>query len=202
MGYKVLEEMKYNNTDKLLIVAHADDEVIWAGEKLLKEKGQWDILCIVEPDSQSKFRIPIFLEKVSSYLEANTEMLRQFEDPGFYRMLPLEIINPIFKKIKSKNWTQILTHNENGEYGHIHHRQVHDVVVECIQHLKLIDKLWVFDPIKSETIEKLTEEKSSIFANTYDDETNLPDDHPRKWIHGWNTTQGWTENIKKWKSNE
>jgi len=202
MGYKILEEMKYNNTDKLMIVAHADDEVIWAGEKLLKEKGQWDILCIVEPDSQSKFRIPIFLEKVSSYLEANTEMLRQFEDRGFYVMLPLEIIDPISEKIKSKNWTQILTHNEDGEYGDIHHWQIHDVVVMLLQRLELIDKLWVFDPIKGEPIEKLTEEKFSLFENTYADEASLPDGYPRDWIHGWNTTQGWTENIKKWKSNE
>jgi LmbE family N-acetylglucosaminyl deacetylase len=200
MGYKVLEEMKYNNTDKLLIVAHADDEVIWAGEKLLKEKGQWDILCIVEPDRESKFRIPIFLERVSSYLEANTEMLRQFEDPGFHGLLPPEIIYPIFEKIRSKKWTQILTHNENGEYGHIHHRQVHAAVVKCLHELELMDGLWVFDPIKVGTVKNLTEEKSSIFATTYDEETDLPPDHPRKWIHGWNTTQGWVENIKKWES--
>ena len=60
MGHKILEKMKYKNTNKLMIVAHADDEVIWAGEKLLKEKGQWDILCVVTPDHLSKFRIPIF----------------------------------------------------------------------------------------------------------------------------------------------
>jgi hypothetical protein len=27
--------------------------------------------------------------------------------------------------------------------------------------------------------------------------SDLPDEHPRKWIHGWNTTQGWEENIRK-----
>ena len=47
--------MKYKNTNKLMIVAHADDELIWAGETLLKEKGQWDILCVVTPDHQSKY---------------------------------------------------------------------------------------------------------------------------------------------------
>jgi|TARA_R110002012_G_scaffold212167_1_gene383167 LmbE family N-acetylglucosaminyl deacetylase len=190
--------MKYN-TNKLMIVAHADDEVIWAGEKLLKEKGQWDILCVVLPDSQSKFRIPMFLEKVSCYLEANTEMLQDFEDPGFYNPLPLEILKPIQSKIKEKEWDQILTHGKSGEYGHIHHKQVHEVVVGLANDLDILDRLWVFDPIKNAPIESLTKEKADIFSNTYDDETLLPSDHPTKWIHGWNTTQGWVENIKKWK---
>ena len=67
VGYKVFKkEMKYKNTNKLMIVAHADDELIWAGETLLKEKGQWDILCVVAPDHQSKFRIPMHLEGVSN----------------------------------------------------------------------------------------------------------------------------------------
>jgi len=190
--------MKYN-TNKLMIVAHADDEVIWAGEKLLKEKGQWDILCVVLPDSQSKFRIPMFLEKVSCYLETNTEMLRDFEDPGFYSPLPMEILEPIRSKIKEKEWDQILTHGKNGEYGHIHHKQVHEVVVGLANDLDILDRLWVFDPIKNAPIKSLTKAKADIFSNTYDDETLLPSDHPTKWIHGWNTTQGWVENIKKWK---
>ena len=200
MGHKILEKMKYKNTNKLMIVAHADDEVIWAGEKLLKEKGQWDILCVVTPDHLSKFRIPIFENLVSDYFQANTTMLKYWEDPGFNIPVSTDIIYSIYKKIKSKEWTEILTHGEAGEYGHLHHKQVHSAVVHSVDKLGLLDKLWVFDPIKQPPIENLTEEKAHIFVNTYDDETNLPIDHPRKWVHGWNTTQGWVENIKKWEA--
>jgi LmbE family N-acetylglucosaminyl deacetylase len=188
--------MKYKNTDKLLIVAHADDELIWAGEKLIKEKEQWDILCVVTPDYQSPFRIPIFLNKVSEYLSANTEML-PFEDTGFHLPINGDLFTPITKKLNSKEWTQILTHGPKGEYGHAHHIQVHNLVIRVAQETNNIDKLWVFDPIKHDKIESLTEEKRKMFAATYDDETDLPEGHPIKWIHGWNTTQGWEENIRK-----
>ena len=40
-----------------------------------------------------------------------------------------------------------------------------------------------------------------LIKNTYDDESGLPDDHPRQWIHGWNTKQGWEENIRRYYEN-
>ena len=180
---------------KLMITAHADDEVIFAGEKLLKEKGQWEILCIVTPDGQSKFRIPMFLNSVSKYLDAKTEML-DFEDTGFSAFINGNILGPIEAKIRSKNWEEILTHGKAGEYGHPHHIQVHkNVVAACSQ--DALKKLYVFDPIKHDVELELTETKRKLFEATYDDESDLPEDHPRKWIHGWNTRQGWEERIVK-----
>jgi LmbE family N-acetylglucosaminyl deacetylase len=193
--------MHFENTNKLMIVAHADDELVWAGEKLLKEKGQWDILCIVTPDSQSPFRIPIFLNKVSKIVCANTSML-SFEDTGFCSMINGDIFSPILEKIKSKKWEQILTHGPKGEYGHQHHIQIHHEVVKASKQIGLLDKLWVFEPIKSEIPLELSEKKRLLFENTYDDETNLPAEHPRQWVHGWNTTQGWKENIVKYNIQE
>tara|TARA_A100001515_G_C4539458_1_gene199703 strand:- start:147 stop:725 length:579 start_codon:yes stop_codon:yes gene_type:complete len=189
--------MFYENTDKLMIVAHADDELVWAGEKLLKEKGEWDILCIVTPDNQSLFRIPIFLSSIPKYLQANTTML-EFKDTGIGGTIQGDISLSILKKIKSKNWKQILTHGPRGEYGHSHHIQVHNAVRQVLDCLGDLDKLWVFDPIKREEELKLSKEKENLFKNTYDDETNLPDDHPRQWVHGWNTTQRWEENVIKY----
>jgi len=180
-----------------MIVAHADDELIWAGEKLLKEKGQWDILCVVTPDWQSLFRIPIFLNKVLKYIEANTSML-DFEDSGVSSMIDGDIFSPILKKVQSKEWKQILTHGLSGEYGHAHHIQVHHAVVKSALQTNNLDKLWVFDPIKSDIPLELSKEKRLLFENTYDDETNLPAEHGRQWVHGWNTTQGWKENIMKY----
>ena len=180
---------------KLMITAHADDEVIFAGEKLLKEKGQWEILCIVTPDGQSKFRIPMFLNSVSKYLDAKTEML-DFEDTGFSAFINGNILGPIEAKIRSKNWEEILTHGKAGEYGHPHHIQVHkNVVAACSQ--DDLKKLYVFDPIKHDVELELTETKRKLFEATYDDESALPEDHPRKGIHGWNTRQGWEERIVK-----
>ena len=188
---------KYPSTDKLLIVAHADDELIWAGEILLKEKKQWDILCLVTPDHQSLFRIPIFLNKVSVYLQANTEMLN-FKDTGFHSLIEGDILTPILKKIQSKKWNKILTHGSNGEYGHKHHIQVHNAVLNATKLTNNLNKLWIFDPIKHNEDLELTKEKALLFKNTYDDETDLPPLYPKQWIHGWNTTQRWEERIRKY----
>ena len=196
--------MKYKNTNKLMIVAHADDELIWAGETLLKEKGQWDILCVVTPDHQSKFRIPMFLENVSNYLECNTTML-DFIDSGWYinrqtnkeQAAPIngDINTPILEKIKSKEWSVILTHGESGEYGHYHHTQVHQSVKKALGEINKLEKLFVFAPIKHSSPLTLSKEKLSLFENTYDIESGLPTAHPRQWIHGWNTNMGWEEKI-------
>ena len=116
-----------------MVVAHADDELIWAGEKLLKEKGQWDILCVVTPDRQSKFRIPMFLKNVSNYLECNTTML-DFADTGWAtsnQANPIngDIVTPIKEKITQygpyvmNTQTEILEamrDYQQGKMGHLY----------------------------------------------------------------------------------
>lgn len=189
--------MSKREINRLLITAHADDEVIWAGETLLKERGQWEILCIVTPDNQSLFRIPIFKNKIREYLDVSTQML-SFKDTGYYSWIDGDIYTPILNKIKSKRWDRILTHNKRGEYGHLHHIQVHREVLRAATVTNNLDKLWIFDPIKHDNPLILSEEKRKLFEMTYDDESGLPNDHPREWIHGWNTTQGWEEGIKKY----
>ncbi len=179
-----------------MITAHADDEVIFAGEKLVAEKGQWEIMCMVTPDDQSKFRIPMLLESVSSYVDAKIELM-DFPDTGFNSPVFGDMLTPIKLKVASQEWEEILTHGPEGEYGHPHHIQVHNNVVAACREYGYLDRLYVFDPIKHDKIDSLTEVKRKLFEATYDDETNLPDDHPRQWIHGWNTTQGWEENIRK-----
>jgi len=184
------------NTKNLLIVAHADDEVIWAGEMLLKEKRQWDIICVVEPDNQSKFRIPIFNNLVSNYLECNTKML-SFQDYGYGSNIVGDVESALLSKIMEKKWDKILTHGNKGEYGHSHHIQVHNIVKKIIIENNLIDCFWTFNPVKKTEKLELSENKQLLFANTYDDESNLPIGHPKKWVHGWNTTMGWVEGFEK-----
>lgn len=189
----VLEE-RYN---KLLIVAHADDEVIFAGEKLLQEKGQWEIVVVVTPDHRGIFKIPMFLENVSSYLDAKTE-LWSFQDTGFHAQIQGDIFTPILYKISSRSWQKILTHGQSGEYGHPHHIQVHHSVVKACKQINQLEKLYVFHPIKHDYCLKLSNSKRQLFENTYDDETNLPPQHHKKWVYGINTKQGWKENIVKY----
>jgi LmbE family N-acetylglucosaminyl deacetylase len=189
---------KTKDKNRLMIVAHADDESIWAGEKLIREKGLWHILCVVTPDYMSKFRIPIFLDKVSEYFDATTEMF-DFKDSGAYSKINGDIHSPINKIIEEKDWEVILTHGQSGEYGHPHHIQVHRTVKKIVDGTKKEKVLWFFNPTKKDFALNLSPEKEDIFKNTYDDESGLPEDHPRKWVHSWNTTLGWEEGFVKYK---
>ena len=43
-----------------------------------------------------------------------------------------------------KNWKMIVTHNVNGEYGHIHHKLTHRLVKDAVKKRKKLDKLYYF----------------------------------------------------------
>jgi LmbE family N-acetylglucosaminyl deacetylase len=203
MGYMVLTK-EICMSDCLMIVAHADDESIFAGDFLIDSECTWDILCIVTPDHLSLFRIPMFLEKLPAYLGVKTSML-SYEDT---RTNPIkgDIFKDLLRKITEKSWKKIVTHGPTGEYGHNHHIQVHKEVVSITKSLNIIEKLYVFTPYREYDKDnpgqyrkqEISKQKLALFAHTYDDETNLPDDHPREWIHGWNKTNGWKEKITKY----
>jgi len=193
MGEKI-HSLVYN-TDKLMIIAHADDEIIWGGEELMNAPGEWDILCITTPPPIATFRIPIFLNKVSAYLNINTTML-SFKDSGLHNIIEGNIEASIEEKIKSKEWAKIITHGAQGEYGHMHHKQVHRAVVSVMKKTDDLDILWTFNP-KKNALGVLSEEKMKLFQKTYDDHPELSIDHPRRQHFRYNTTKGWQENIKK-----
>jgi len=185
-----------------MIVAHADDECIFSGDFILetsKKNIGWDILCCVTPDSQSKFRIKMFLFDLPNYVNGLSTFMLNNADTGFQGSIinKEKLYKDIKEKLKKREWTRIYTHGENGEYGHKHHIEVHNIVKAACKDLGLLEKLYVFNPIKKENA-TISKEKDLLFLNTYDKEEDLPDSHPRKWVRGWNTTQGWAEGFKKW----
>jgi len=185
-----------------MIVAHADDECIFAGDLVLsnlKSNINWDIVCCVVPDSQSKFRIKMFLSDLPEYIPGTNTFMLNNKDTGFKGSIINKgrLYEDIKTKLKEREWLKIYTHGEKGEYGHIHHIEVHELVVKACHELKLINKLYVFNPKKQENA-FISKEKDLLFTNTYDKEDELPKNHPRKWVRGWNTKQGWIEGFKKW----
>tara|TARA_R110001592_G_scaffold325701_1_gene605924 strand:- start:408 stop:1004 length:597 start_codon:yes stop_codon:yes gene_type:complete len=191
-------------SDCLMIVAHADDECIFAGDYLIESEYSWDILCVVVPDSLSLFRIKMFLEKLPNYLRVKTSML-SYEDT---RQHPIKgnIFKDLLRKIAEKEWKKIVTHGPTGEYGHPHHIQVHKEVVNIAKALNIIEKLYVFNPYQELDSQdpqqvlqqKISDQKLELFTHTYSDETDLPAGHPRGWILNWNSKKGWIERITKY----
>ena len=126
--------LRKNGIDKcirLMIVAHPDDETYWGGGHLMKTHDYF-VVCLTNADN------PI---RKAEYRKA----LRELGVHGIMLSYPDRVngvkatwdnneINMLRKDVWSlltyKEWKQIVTHNPDGEYGHIHHIVTNRVVAK------------------------------------------------------------------------
>lgn len=120
--------------NKLMIVAHPDDELIFGGSELIQEKG-WKVICVTNgsPKSSNIFgkkdinRSNEFIN-LMNHLQCAYEIW-DFEDNGFNCNWEYSVLyNKIQNAIREKEYQKILTHNLNGEYGHIQHKLIGKII--------------------------------------------------------------------------
>lgn len=118
--------------DKLLIVAHPDDEVLWGGMNLLLQPG-WFVVCashVSDPVRSREFYKTMSFCNVTKYImfdvkEEYTES--ESESDRMFHKTPFE---DALRELSSRSWKLVLTHNDKGEYGHQHHRTVHRLIMK------------------------------------------------------------------------
>ena len=118
--------------DKLLIVAHPDDEVLWGGMNLILQPG-WFVVCashVSDPVRSREFYKTMSFCNVTKYImydvdekytDSESESDRMFQNTPFENGL---------RELSKHPWKLVLTHNDRGEYGHEHHRTVHRLVMK------------------------------------------------------------------------
>jgi hypothetical protein len=116
--------------DKLLIVAHPDDEVLWGGINLILQPG-WFVVCAShasDPIRSLEFYKTMSFCNVTRYVMYDVDDKytddETVSDKTFYGT-PFETG---LKDLSRHPWKLVLTHNDRGEYGHEHHRTVHRLV--------------------------------------------------------------------------
>ena len=122
----------------LVIVAHPDDETIWMGGTLLKNRENWktEIISLCRRDDKDrapKFRRACRIYKAKSFIS-------NLEDEKLEDVKLGEIISRIKGFIDDKNYDFIFTHGRNGEYGHKRHREVYRAVNKMLKNKDLIAK--------------------------------------------------------------
>jgi len=102
-----------------MILAHVDDETIFAGNKLYNSNDSWRIIYVAKPPRQRR----IELNKVSRILGFRYEILG-YKDCWAYKMDRNSLYNDIEKVVKMEDWNEIVTHHPKGEYGHPQHEMI------------------------------------------------------------------------------
>lgn len=117
----------FDNCDKLMIVAHPDDETFWGGYELLT-KGYF-VVCVT--NGYNEKRKADFLKIIQ--VSGNKGVILNFKDTiRIKKFISQEfaIKDILTTIIHAKNWSKIITHNPKGEYGHPHHKLISQYVTD------------------------------------------------------------------------
>ena len=136
--------MKLNFKTCAVIVAHPDDETLWAGGLILMNPQiQWEVITLCrksDADRNPKFH------KALKIFNADGAMGDADDSLGQEPLEICDIENMIVSLLDKGRYDLIITHNINGEYTrHRRHEEVGEAVVNLIGNGRLMtEKLFMF----------------------------------------------------------
>lgn len=137
---KKLSKLNLTDVNNLMIVAHSDDESLWGGAHLINEK--YLVVCVT--CGSNKIRQQEFEDAMNTintpYLVLNYPDLTDGKKDDWKSWYIL-IENDLAEIINYKNMNKIVTHNPSGEYGHMHHKMLSEMVTNIAQK----DKVYYFN---------------------------------------------------------
>ncbi|HRR76511.1 MAG: PIG-L family deacetylase [Ruminococcus sp.] len=140
---KMLVDSGIKSTNKLMIVAHPDDDSIWGGGHLM----DGDYYIVVLTNGNNARRKCEFKKMLET--SGNKGIILSYPDKTYgkkdsWKKSKEEIKKDISRIMKYKDWDLIVTHNKEGEYGHIHHKMTHRFVTDIYDEQKPDCKLYFF----------------------------------------------------------
>ncbi len=127
-----------------LIVAHPDDETLWAGGTILSHPAwHWFIVCLSRRND--KDRSPRFYNALK--ILKSEGIMGDLEDgPDQKPLDKKELENAILDLLPPKHFDLIISHNPTGEYTrHVRHEEVSKAVIKLWHSGKISAKeLWTF----------------------------------------------------------
>ena len=142
--------------DKIMIVAHPDDEALFGGAELLTHPNEYKVVVLDEYHNDIRRRE--FLDSMRFIGIHEYEHWTGYKGGEDYHREKL--IYELLRVLRERDYKKIVTHGSNGEYGHPRHRGCHDVLAHLRPEL-----LWVFD--RGERIDSELVEKKSKLLDCY-----------------------------------
>lgn len=127
-----------------LIVAHPDDETLWAGGTILTHPTwNWLVVCLCRKSDRN--RAPRFYEALSQ-LNAEGVMGDLDDGPEQRPMKPEEVEEAILTLLPHNSFDLIITHNTEGEYTrHLRHEETGKAVINLWETGRISTKnMWLF----------------------------------------------------------
>lgn len=137
---KLVIDDNVKSKDNLMIIAHPDDESLWGGAHLAE--GNYAVVCVtcgIDENREKEFE-GAMAEFDNTYIAlgyVDKTNGKRDDWSSCYK----NIKEDLREVIESKDWNVIVTHNPDGEYGHIHHMMVSEMTTEISNK----DKLFYFD---------------------------------------------------------
>lgn len=144
---------KYKN---IMIVAHPDDETLWGGANLFKDK--YFVVCLTNGYKLSRandFRKILKFTKNGGLIMDYPDLQDKIQDDW------LNVENGILKDMSTiinyKRWDKIVTHGPDGTTGHYHHKKLCEFVTKIVKENNKYENLYYFGKFyrKNETIKNL-----------------------------------------------
>lgn len=136
---KDFSKVDLTGVNKVMFVAHPDDEIIWGGAHLILDGSSYLVVCVT--CGVKKERVEEFfsvMEKTNSKY-----IMLGYPDKTNGKKDKWETSKDGIRKdvkdiLKLKNWDLIVTHNPEGEYGHIQHVMTDEIITDVSDKTKLM----------------------------------------------------------------
>ena len=107
-----------------MIVSHPDDEALFGGAELLSHPDEYKVVVLDEYHNDIRRRE--FLDSMRFIGIHEYEHWTGFKGREDY--FREKLIYELLRVLRERDYKKIVTHGENGEYGHPRHRACHDVL--------------------------------------------------------------------------
>jgi len=139
-----VEDVSGKQKKVAIIVAHPDDEILWAGGTVLMHT-DWDCFIVSLCRANDKDRSPRFYETLKLLHAKGT--MGNLNDGEKQKPIAENVVEKlILKLLPAEHFDLIITHHPVGEYTkHLRHEEVSKAVINLWNKAEILsDALWVF----------------------------------------------------------
>ena len=138
-----LNQYNASQYKKLMIVAHPDDETLWGGANLFKDR--YFVVCLTNGFNLKRandFKELLKFTNNSGIILNYPDFQDNIRDD--WSEVRFGILKDISKLLNYQYWDKIVTHGPDGTTGHIHHKKTCQYVTEIVKKYNEYNNLYYF----------------------------------------------------------